>query len=70
MQRFATCDEDLYGEWGKLTGGDKHRTLHESITNLRYILGSFDPLTLFAMGWLVGSIMTWFVAWIVIGEMT
>lgn len=40
-------------------------TLHEAISDLRYILGSFDPFTLFAIGWLAGSIMTWIVAWLV-----
>lgn len=63
-----TCDEDLYGEWGKPTESDEPRTLHEAIADLRYILGMFDPFTLFAMGWLAGSIMTWIAAWIVVGE--
>jgi hypothetical protein len=45
-------------------------TLHEAISDLRYILGSFDPFTLFAMGWLIGSGMTWIAAWIVVGNLT
>lgn len=65
-----TCDEDLYGEWGKLTGDDRPRTLHEAISDLRHVLCSFDPFALFALGWLVGSGMTWVAAWIVVGNPT
>jgi len=63
-----TCDEYFYGKGGKPIECKKPRTLHEAVSDLRYILGSFDPFTLFALGWLVGSIMTWIAAWIVVGE--
>jgi hypothetical protein len=63
---MANCNQHRNRCWK--AEGKKPRTLHEAVSDLRYILGSFDPFTLFALGWLVGSIMTWIAAWIVVGE--
>ena len=63
-----TCDEYFYGKGGNPIESKKPRTLNEAIADLRHILSLFDPFALFALGWLVGSGMTWIAAWIVVGE--